>query len=129
MRYALRRGLNETKSLEKLAELAEGALKPAVATMDQHGLPQKSGRPMGDKDKLDITDTVVPYDDHTSTTKLLKALGGLLGREDTTNKIKVLEARTMLEGFAKGAAVLHLYQPKSARVGWMQRLLSWLKKI
>ena len=83
---------------------------------------------MGDKDTLDITDTCVPYDDHTSKTKLLKALGGLLEREGTTNRIKVLEARTMLEEFSKGATVQHLYQPKAARVSWTQRVLHWFRR-
>ncbi len=62
---------------------------------------------MGDKDKLDITDTFVPYDDHTSQTKLLKALGESLGQEGTT--------------------VQHRYQPKAARVSWTQRVLSWFR--
>ena len=83
---------------------------------------------MGDKDKLDITDTFVPYDDHTSKTKLLKALGGLLEREGTTNRIKVLEARTMLEEFSKGATVQHRYEPKAVRVSWAQRVSSWFKR-
>ncbi len=83
---------------------------------------------MDDQDKIDETDTFVPYDDHTSKTKLLKALGGLLEREDTTNRIKVLEARTMLEEFSKGATVQHLYQPKAVRVSWTQRVLSWFRR-
>ncbi len=36
---------------------------------------------MEDKDKLDVTNTFVPYDSLTSRTRLLKALSALLARE------------------------------------------------
>ena len=82
---------------------------------------------MDDKDKANGTDTFVPYDHITSRTHLLKSLGGLLGREEATSTIKVLEARAELEEIIEGedATVEHHYQPP--RVSWTQRVLSWFK--
>ena len=82
---------------------------------------------MGDKDKLDMTDTFVPYDDHTSQTKLLKALGESLGgQEGTTSAIHVREARAALEEITKRLPVLDRHQPP--RVSWTQRVLSWFRR-
>ena len=78
---------------------------------------------MDDKDKLDITDTFVPYDDHTSQTRQLEALGETLGRELTTNTIQLREARAWLEEVTGGTTGRHRYQPS-----WMQRALSWFRK-
>ncbi len=83
---------------------------------------------MGKKDKLDITDTFVPYDDHTSQTKLLEALGETLGREVTTNTIQVRAAKATLDKITEGTTVQHRYQPKAARVSWTQRVLSWFRR-
>ncbi len=83
---------------------------------------------MGDKDKLDITDTFVPYDDHTSQTKLLGDLGELLGREVTTNTIQVRQAKATLDEMTKRLPVLDHYRPKAARVSWAQRILSWFRR-
>ncbi len=80
------------------------------------------------KDKVNVTDTFVPYEDLTSETKLLKALAELLGREDTTNTLKILKARAMLEEITEGTTVQHRYQPKAARVSWTQRVLSWFRR-
>ena len=83
---------------------------------------------MDDQDKVDVTDTFVPYEDLTSETKLLKALAKLLGQEGTTNTLKVLKARAMLEEITEGTTVQHRYQPKAARVSWTQRVLSWFRR-
>ncbi len=82
---------------------------------------------MGDKSKLDRTDTFVPYDDHTSQTKLLNALGESLGQEGSTSAIQVREATAMLEEIIEGESptVRHHYQPKAARVSWARRLPNW----
>ncbi len=79
---------------------------------------------MGDKDKLDITDSFVPYDDHTSQTKLVEELGEILGREVTTSTIQVREAKAALEEMTKRLPVLDRDQPKTPHVGWIQRVLS-----
>jgi len=83
---------------------------------------------MGDKDKLDITDTFVPYDDHTSKTKLLESLGGVLEREGTTNTMQVREAKATLDKITDGTPVQHRYQPKAPRVSWTQRVLNWFSR-
>ncbi len=83
---------------------------------------------MDNTDKLDITDTFVPYDDHTSKTKLLKALGESLGQEVTTNTTQVRKARAALEEITKRLPVLNRNQPKAARVSWTQRVLSWFRR-
>ncbi len=82
---------------------------------------------MGDKDIANETSTFVPYDHVTSITRLLKSLGGFLGREEATSTIKVREARAELEEIIEGedATVEHRYQPP--RVSWTQRVLSWFK--
>ncbi len=80
---------------------------------------------MGDKDKLDITDSFVPYDDHTSQTKLVEELGELLGREVTTNTIQVRKAKATLDEMTKRLPVLDRDQPEAAHVSWTQRVLSW----
>ncbi len=80
---------------------------------------------MGDKDTLDITDTFVPYDDHTSKTKLLESLGGSLERQGTTNTMQVREAKATLDKITEGASVQHRYQPKTVRVSWTRRVLRW----
>ena len=83
---------------------------------------------MDNRDKIDVTDTFVPYDHVTSITRLLKSLGGLLGREEATSTIKVREARAELEEIIDGesATVEHRYQPP--RVSWKQRVLSWFRR-
>jgi len=83
---------------------------------------------MGDTDKLDITDSFVPYDDHTSQTKLLGDLGELLGREVTTNTIQVRQAKATLEEMTKRLPVLDRHQPKAAHVSWTQRVISWFSR-
>ena len=83
---------------------------------------------MDDQDKVDVKDTFVPYEELTTETKLLKALAELLGREDTTNTLKILKARAMLEEITEGTTVQHRYQPKAARVSWTQRVLSWFRR-
>ena len=83
---------------------------------------------MGDKDKLDITDSFVPYDDHTSQTKLLKALGESLGREVTTNTIQVRQAKATLDEMTKRLPVVDRDQPEAAHVSWTQRVLSWFRR-
>ena len=82
---------------------------------------------MGNNDKLDITNTFVPYDDHTSQTRLLKALGETLGQEVTTNTIQVCAAKATLDKITEGTSVQNRYQPKAARVSWTQRGLSWFR--
>ena len=83
---------------------------------------------MGNNDKLDITNTFVPYDDHTSQTRLLKALGKTLGRELTTNTIQVRAAKATLDKITEGTTVQHHYQPKAVRVSWTQRVLGWFSR-
>ncbi len=83
---------------------------------------------MGDKDKLDITDTFVPYDDHTSKTKLLESLGGSLERQGTTNTMQVREAKATLDKITEGTPVQHRYEPKTARPSWVQRVSSWFSR-
>ena len=83
---------------------------------------------MGDKDKLDITDTFVPYDDHTSQTKLLGDLGESLGQEVTTNTIQVRQAKATLDEMTKRLPAVGRDQPEAARVSWTQRVLSWFKR-
>ncbi len=83
---------------------------------------------MGDKDKLDITDSFVPYDDHTSQTKLLGDLGELLGREVTTNTIQVRQAKATLDEMTKRLPVLDRHRPKAAQVSRRQRVLSWFSR-
>ncbi len=83
---------------------------------------------MGDKDKLDITDSFVPYDDHTSQTKLVEKLGELLGQEVATNTIQVRQAKAALEEMTKRLPVLDRDQPKTPHVGWIQRVLSWFRR-
>ncbi len=83
---------------------------------------------MGDKDKLDITDTFVPYDDHTSQTKLLGDLGESLGQEVTTNTIQVRQAKATLDEMTKRLPVLDRGQPEAAHVSWTQRVLSWFRR-
>ena len=83
---------------------------------------------MGDKHKLDITDTFVPFDDHTSKTKLLESLGGSLEREGTTNTMQVREAKATLDKITEGTPVQHRYEPKTAHPSWVQRVLSWFSR-
>ncbi len=83
---------------------------------------------MDDQDKVDVKDTFVPYEELTTETKLLKALAELLGREDTTNTLKILKARAMLEEITEGTTVQHRYQPKATRVSWTQRVLRWFRR-
>ena len=83
---------------------------------------------MGDKNKLDITDSSVPYDDHTSQTKLLEELSEVLGREVTTNTIQVRKSKAALEEITKRLPVLDRSQPEAARLSWTQRVLSWFSR-
>ncbi len=83
---------------------------------------------MGDKDKLDITDSFVPYDDHTSQTKLLGDLGESLGQEVTTNTIQVRKTKATLEEMTKRLPVLDREQPKTPHVSWIQRVRSWFRR-
>ena len=83
---------------------------------------------MDNNDKLDITDTFVPYDDHTSQTRLLEALGKTLGREVTTNTIQVRAAKATLDKITEGTPVQHRYEPKTARPSWTKRALSWFSR-
>ena len=83
---------------------------------------------MGDKDKLDRTDSFVPYDEHTSQTRLLKDLGESLGQEGTTNTMQVRQARDALEEITKRLPVLDRDQPKTPHVSWTQRVLSWFRR-
>ncbi len=83
---------------------------------------------MDNNDKLDITDTFVPYDDHTSETRLLEALGNTLGQEVSTNTIQVRAAKATLDKITEGTPVQHRYQPKAVRVSWTQRLLNWFRR-
>ncbi len=64
---------------------------------------------MEDKDKLDITNTFVPYDNLTSRTRLLKSLSALLTREadDSDNSGKTTETKT------------------TPVASWTRRLASW----
>ncbi len=71
---------------------------------------------MGDKDKLDITDTFVPYDDHTSKTKLLRSLTALLKRD--TEDPEPSEATSGIKA----------YPFVKPRVSWTQRVLGWFRK-
>ncbi len=70
----------------------------------------------------------MPYDDHTSQTKLVEDLGELLGQELTTNTIQVRAAKATLDKITEGTTVQHRYQPKAARVSWTQRVLGWFRK-
>jgi hypothetical protein len=83
---------------------------------------------MDNKNKLDITNTFVPYDDHTSETRLLEALGKTLGREVTTNTIQVRAAKATLDKITEGTSVQHRYEPTVARVSWTQRVLRWFRR-
>ncbi len=82
---------------------------------------------MGDKDKLDIADSFVPYDDHTSQTKLLGDLGESLGQEVTTNTIQVRQAKATLDEMTKRLPVLDRDQSEAVHVSWTQRVLSWFR--
>jgi len=82
---------------------------------------------MKDNNKVNGTDTFVPYDHITSRTNLLKSLDELLGREEATTAIKVREAKSVLVEVTEGTTGRHRYQPKAARVSWVQRVLSWFK--
>jgi len=64
---------------------------------------------MEDKDKLDITNTFVPYDNLTSRTRLLKSLSALLTREadDSENSGETTETKT------------------TPVASWTRRLASW----
>ncbi len=56
---------------------------------------------MEDKEKLNVTDTLVPDFHLTSKNRLL------------------------VEEITEGTTMLHRYQPKAARVSWARRLLNW----
>ncbi len=71
---------------------------------------------MDDKDKLDVTDTFVPYDQHTSRTKMLQSLSTLLQR-DAGGSEPVQER--------PGTATNPVAKP---RVSWTRRILSWFEK-
>ena len=71
---------------------------------------------MDDKDKLDVTDTFVPYDQHTSRTKMLQSLSTLLQR-DTGDSEPV--------GARPGTATNPAVKP---RVSWTRRILSWFER-
>ncbi len=72
---------------------------------------------MDDKDKLDRTDTFVPYDHLTSKTKLLKSLSALLERDiEAPNEPVRIPSRTETNP---------VVQP---RVGWTRRVLGWFRR-
>ena len=71
---------------------------------------------MDEKDKLDVTDTFVPYDQLTSRTRLLKSLAALLERD--TKDTKPVGARP-------GTATNPVVKP---RISWTRRVLSWFEK-
>ena len=79
------------------------------------------------KDKVSITGTFLSYDHLTSRTRLLKTLGELLAWEDTTNRMKVLQAKAMLEEITEDN-VQHRYQPKATPVSRAQRVLGWFRR-
>ncbi len=64
---------------------------------------------MEDKDKLDITNTFVPYDNLTSRTRLLRSLSALLTREtdDSENSGGTTETKT------------------TPAASWTRRIASW----
>ncbi len=51
--------------------------------------------------------------------------------EDTsaTSAVKVLEARAVLEEFGESTTALHRYEPEAPRVSWVQRLLTWVRRL
>ena len=104
--------------------LDDEAVRDILETGTYRVLDQSIGDSQDDKDKTDLTNTFVPYDNLTSRTKLLKTLGRLLGREDTSSTIDMLEARVMLEEITEGTTARHRYQPNAARVSWARRLLN-----
>ena len=71
---------------------------------------------MDEKDKLDVTDTFVPYDQHTSRTKMLQSLSTVL-QEDAGDSQSVKER----PGTVTNPAV-------KPRVSWTRRVLSWFEK-
>jgi hypothetical protein len=71
---------------------------------------------MDEKDKLDVTDTFVPYDQHTSRTKMLQSLSTVL-QEDAGDSESVKER----PGTARNPAV-------KPRVSWTRRVLSWFER-
>ncbi len=84
---------------------------------------------MDNRDKIDVTDTFVPYDHVTSRPNLLKSLNETdFVDEDATIRIKAIRgARIMLDEINKNdsTTMVHRYQPP--RVSWMQRVLSWFR--
>ena len=71
---------------------------------------------MDEKDKLDVTDTFVPYDQHTSRTKMLQSLSTVL-QEDAGDSQSVKER--------PGTATNPVVKP---RISWMRRVLSWFER-
>ena len=67
---------------------------------------------MEDKDKLDITNTFVPYDNLTSRTRLLRSLSALLAREaespDRSGETTVTKT--------------------TPAVSWTRRIASWFRR-
>ena len=72
---------------------------------------------MGNRDQPDTPDKSKLHD------ALTKDL-----REDPMSATKVREAMTILEEMTEGTTVLHRYQPKVARVGWLQCVLGWFRR-
>ena len=64
-----------------------------------------------DKDKLDVTNTFVPYDHHTSRTRLLKSLSALLARDAEDPE---------LSGGSSGTKT-------NPVVSWTRRVASWFR--
>jgi len=79
---------------------------------------------LGDDEKIDLTNTSIPYDRLTRKADFFDSLAEL-SSEDATSRLKVREAMAILEEATEGTTVLHRYQPEAARVSWVQRVLSW----
>ncbi len=71
---------------------------------------------MDDKDKFDVTDTFVPYDYHTSRTRLLKSLSALLTRDADDPEVS---------GESSGTTTNPVV---GAGAGWTRRVASWLRR-
>ncbi len=67
---------------------------------------------MDDKDKVDVTNTFVPYDHHTGRTRLLKALSALLARETENSELS-------------GETTVTKTTPV---VSWTQRMAGWFRR-
>ncbi len=82
---------------------------------------------MGNKDRSSETDSFVPEVSLMGESKLLVALAKQ-SLDDPTSRIKVREAMAILEEATEGTTLIHQYQPKAARVSWIQRVLGWFRR-